>query len=333
MLLYSLACLKVKQYEKIDVSKQHEERQVNMNNEVNSYASVRTDLALERIEINKQALDSVGGVTKEEERKSGVLIVRVEIESDEAVQMLQKPKGTYLTIHVSDFKVPAESFMSEVETVAAEISQLLPCNAVSALVVGLGNSQITPDSLGPKSVSYLFATRHIDDSLKKAIGLEGIRSVSAIAPGVLGQTGIETAEVVSSLVKELSPDVVIVIDALAAKSINRLGTTIQISNTGISPGSGVQNKRKELSKATLGVPVISIGVPMVVDMMTIANDIAKANNSSESSEVLNSEAGTMMVTPREIDVVTEHAAKMVAYAVNKALQPSLTLDTLVSLVG
>ncbi|WMJ23953.1 GPR endopeptidase [Paludicola sp. MB14-C6] len=290
--------------------------------------SIRTDLALERLEINGEITPA--GVTKQEDNKDGMLIVKVNIETDEASKLLNKPKGTYVTFNVSDFKVPSDSFEKEVEIVAKELSSMFPENKNGALIVGLGNSDITPDALGPKAISYTFATRHIDDDLKKAIGLEGICAVSAIAPGVLGQTGIETAEVVASLVKELNPSFVVVIDALAAKSIDRLGTTVQVSNTGISPGSGVQNRRKELSETTLGIPVISVGVPMVVDMTTIAYDLlGEGNQSCKVSD----NGRTMMVTPREIDVVVEHAAKLVAFSINKALQPSLALEDLVALVG
>ncbi len=296
--------------------------------------SIRTDLALERLELNGKITPT--GVKKHEETKQGILIVNVEVETDEAAALLNKPKGQYITFNVSDFKTPSENFMSEVETVAEELSKIFPQNDKGVLIVGLGNSDITPDALGPKAISYMFATRHIDDDLKKSIGLEGIKPVCVIAPGVLGQTGIETAEITASLAKQLKPSFIIVIDALAAKSIERLGTTIQVSNTGISPGSGVQNRRKELSENTLGVPVISIGVPMVVDMTTIAYDLlgeGNPNNSSKSNPIVSDRGRTMMVTPREIDVVIEHAAKMVAYSINKALQPTLSLDDLVALVG
>ncbi len=276
--------------------------------------SIRTDLAIERLEMNGEILPT--GVTKKESENDGVKTIRVEIETDEAENLLQKSKGTYLTFYVSDFKNPTESFLNEVEVVSEQLRTILPKNEKGALIVGLGNSDITPDALGPKTVSYLFATRHIDDALKQAIGLTGISSVCAIAPGVLGQTGIETAEIISSLTKELKPSVVIVVDALAAKSIDRLGTTIQISNTGIAPG--------------LGVPVVSMGVPMVVDMTTIAHDIF---NEEIDNNRMSEKGRTMMVTPREIDVVIEHAAKMVAYAINRALQPTLSLEELVSLVG
>lgn len=290
--------------------------------------SVRTDLALERLEINGEITPT--GVSKEEHQSGTILITNVEIETEEAARLLNKPKGQYLTFNVSDFKVMSESFYNEVQVIADELKLLFPPNDNGVLVVGLGNSDITPDALGPKAVSYIFATRHITGEIKESIGLEGITSVCAIAPGVLGQTGIETAEITASLTNKLKPSFVIVIDALAAKSIDRLGTTIQVSNTGICPGSGVQNKRKELSEATLGVPVFSIGVPMVVDMSTIAHDML--GEQAQTTQV-SDKGRTMMVTPREIDIVIEHAAKMVAHAINKALQPQISIEELVALVG
>lgn len=287
--------------------------------------SIRTDLAAESLELNNK----ISGVTKTQNQSGNVLVIKIEVKTEEAANLLQKSKGEYITFHVSDFKSPTAQFEEEVLIIAKELEEIFPPNEKGVLVVGLGNSEITPDALGPKAISYIFATRHIDDELKKNIGMEGIRSVSAIAPGVLGQTGIESAEVVLSLTKQLSPSFVVVIDALAAKSIDRLGTTVQVSNAGISPGSGVQNARKELNEATLGVPVISVGVPMVVDMTTIAHDMLDGKEQPPISEA----GRTMMVTPREIDVVIEHAAKLVAFAINKALQQSLSITELVSLVG
>lgn len=287
--------------------------------------SIRTDLALEQLELNQNITPT--GIGKTEETRNGVLVIKVEIQSEEASQQLNKPIGTYYTLHVTDFKTTPTSFEDEVAVLAETIVSLLPNEVNNSLVIGLGNSDITPDALGPQAISYLLATRHIDDALKEQIGLSGLKSVCALIPGVLGQTGIESAEFTSAITQQVSPDVVIVIDALAAKSIERLGTTVQISDTGISPGSGVQNKRKELSQSTLGVPVIAIGVPMVVDMATAAQDI------SQNEAIVSEKAQTMMVTPREIDLVIEHAAKLVAHAINKALQPNLSLEEIMALVN
>jgi len=285
----------------------------------------RTDLAVESLDFQKETQ----GVERETFLKNGLEVTRVRILSEEGARRIGKPVGEYLTVDTSDFKSPAPSFAGEVDTVAELLSPLIsraPGKAV--LVVGLGNIQITPDALGPKAVRYTLATRHISRELAGEIGLSGLQPVAAIATGVLGQTGIETAEIVASVAKALEPSCVIVIDALAARSVDRLATTVQISNTGISPGSGVQNRRKELSRETLGVPVLSVGVPMVVDMATVACDML-----GEERAQVSEKGRTMMVTPREIDLAVEHAAKTVAFAINRALQPQLSLEELIELVG
>ena len=289
----------------------------------------RTDLALECLDFAKDITPS--GVLKEDFTQNGIGVTRVKIETEEGARLIGKPMGEYLTVETSNFKTPTADFENEVDAVASLITSLLPANMDgAALVVGLGNRDITPDALGPKAAEYILATRHISTELASEIGLDGLRPVAAMAPGVLGQTGIETAEIVSSVASGLSPSVVIVIDALAAKSVDRLATTVQISNAGIAPGSGVQNTRKELSSHTLGVPVISVGVPMVVDMTTVAYDMLGEGNTSEK---VSDKGRAMMVTPREIDVTVEHAAKTVAFGINRALQPSLSLEVLTGLAG
>ena len=191
------------------------------------------------------------------------------------------------------------------------------------LVVGLGNRDITPDALGPNAINYILATRHISPELAHEIGLDGLTPVSAVATGVLGQTGLETAEIVGAICKQTRPTAVIVIDALACKSLDRLGKTIQMSNTGICPGSGVQNARKELNRKTLNTTVVSIGVPMVVDLRTIVSEITGSSPELQSN---------MMVTPREIDALIEHSSKTIAYSINKCLQPTLDIETIAALV-
>lgn len=285
----------------------------------------RTDLAIESLDFAQETLPA--GIKQHNEEVGDITITTVEISDDASGEQLGKPAGTYITIEPTNFKTVPMSFEEEVETIANKLTELIPKDIKSALVVGLGNSDITPDALGPSVIKYIFATRHISSEISKAAGLGELFSVSAIAPGVLGQTGIETAEVIQSLCKETKPGLVIVIDALASKSIDRLGATIQISNTGISPGSGVLNKRKELSSSTLGTTVISMGVPMVVDLQSIAEDYTgKPVGRSDR-------ASNMMVTPREIDVIIEHAAKTIAYAINKALQPSLGVPDIAALVS
>ena len=292
--------------------------------------AVRTDLAVECLDFAREQLPQ--GVRQENFETHGLTVNRVTVESEEAARLLGKPMGEYLTVGTSDFKHAAASFEAEVEGIAELLAGYVGAaesDGSGVLVVGLGNWQITPDALGPRAAKYLLATRHISRELAEEIGLPGLRPVAVLAAGVLGQTGIESAEIVSAVTGELKPACVIVIDALAARSVDRLATTVQISNTGISPGSGVQNSRKELSERSLGVPVVSIGVPMVVDMATIAADMLGEEEAGPISE----KGRAMMVTPREIDLAVEHAAKTVAFAVNRALQPGLSLEELTGLVG
>lgn len=293
---------------------------------------IRTDLAMETIDEASGRLPN--GVTRKIIRQNGREIHMLRVETEEAAIKINKPIGEYATVQTTDFRGSAVDFCSEIDAIAAILTMYLPKSCKSVLVVGLGNRDITPDALGPLAIESIFVTRHVDDALQKEIGLEGLCGVAAIAPGVLGQTGVESAEIISALVKKLSPDCVLIIDALAAKSVDRLATTVQISTAGISPGSGVQNRRKELTNATLGVPVIAIGVPTVVDMATIATDLLGFDDREENNaNVLSERARTMMVTPREIDLAVGHAAKTIALSINKALQPGLTLDEITALVS
>ncbi len=290
---------------------------------------VRTDLAVETLDFAKEL--SPEGVEKKAFEKDGVEVTQVKIVSETGARLTGKPVGEYLTVETSDFKTPTANFERDVNVIAELLAERIPRSSDQpVLVVGLGNQQITPDALGPKAVEYTLATRHITGELASRIGLEGLQPVAVIAPGVLGQTGIESAEIVASVAASLKPSCVVVIDALAARSVDRLATTVQISDAGINPGSGVQNSRKALSRETLGVPVISVGVPMVVDMTTVAYDMLGEGGESEK---VSDKGRTMMVTPREIDLAIEHAAKTVAFAINRALQPSLTLEELMGLAG
>ena len=291
---------------------------------------VRTDLAVETLDFSRECPPQ--GVSKEVFRQDGLEVTRVRVEDEHGVAVTGKPVGDYLTVDTSDFKSAPPRCEAEVGALAALIRGLLPPGrgGAPALVVGLGNRDITPDALGPKAASYILATRHISKELAAQIGLPGLAPVAVMAAGVMGQTGIETAEITAAVVRALAPSVVIVIDSLASKSVDRLATTVQISNTGISPGSGVQNSRAELSERTLGVPVLSIGVPMVVDMLTVACDML--GDRCDAAQ-LSEKGRAMMVTPREIDLAVEHAAKTVAFAINSALQPTLTLEELMGLAG
>ena len=288
----------------------------------------RTDLALERREILGK--EELTGVFSETEEKDKVRITRIEIKTAEAAEKLSKPIGNYITVEVPPFSDDAEIFDERFSALTEVIKTMLPEKG-TVLVVGLGNISVTPDALGPKSASYILATRHISDELKKAIGFENIRSVASLSPGVLGQTGIETGEIIKGVVDRIKPSAVITVDALASRNLSRLGCTVQLADTGISPGSGVGNTRKRLDEETLGVKVISLGVPTVVDGATLANDLIDKNKSTHYSVI--PESGQMMVTPKEIDLLIERASRLVGMSINCALQPHMTHEEILSLVS
>lgn len=293
--------------------------------------AIRTDLALEAAEPHKHALPK--GVTQSEEKKGKLTVNRVKISDNEAANLIGKAVGDYVTVTVPKFSGAEELSEEEIEAVAEEINAMLPEEGL-ILVVGLGNNDITPDAVGPRTARQILATRHISGEIARQNGFAELRPAAAIAPGVLGQTGIETAEIIKSLSKDLKPAAVIVVDALAARSASRLGNTIQIASSGISPGSGVMNTRKELSQKSLGVPVVSIGIPTVVDATTLASDLLNCDEDAENRRgFFESEGASMMITPREIDVLIGHACKTLSLAINKALQPDMTIEEIGYLVS
>lgn len=294
--------------------------------------SVRSDLALERKELLR---DECTGVSSEENHFGDIKITRITVENDEGSRRIGKPCGTYTTIELPCISQQSENDEDARTALSVELSRLLPKDG-PVLVAGLGNSDITPDALGPKTIEKILATRHISGELSRSIGLGELRPVAAVSPGVLGKTGIETAEILSGIVGRVCPSAVIVIDALASRRLERLGKTVQISNTGIAPGSGVGNRRSEISAASLGVPVISMGVPTVVDALTLAHDILlddddKDDKSEKSGAKVFPSAAEMMVTPREIDTVISGAAQLMALGINCTLHPHLTPEELLLL--
>ncbi len=258
--------------------------------------SVRTDLALEEKERFESDNVEIPGVVLDEEydKETEIRITRVKVETENGAKTMGKPVGVYLTIEAPNMAVPDEDYHREVSIkLSGFIRELiqgreLDTEDLSVLVVGLGNRKVTPAALGPYVADNLCVTRHIVKEYGKyAMGMEHARLVSAIVPGVMGQTGMETLEIVKGVVSETKPDLVIAIDALAARNTRRLNRTIQIADTGIHPGSGVGNHRNGLTKESVGVPVIGIGVPTVVDAATIANDtMENLINALESSEML-----------------------------------------------
>lgn len=276
----------------------------------------RTDLALERREL---IADSVpDGVDFEEQIEEKAKITRIKIRTEEGSRALCKPCGSYVTLEIEPPSLNPNESEAEIELLARELSALIPQKGC-VLVAGLGNHNITPDAIGPKTVESTLSTRHVADAMPQF----EFRSVAAIAPGVMGQTGIETGDVIRSVCSEIDAACVIAVDALASMSTHRLGCTIQICDTGISPGSGVGNKRAELSRNTLGVPVVAIGVPTVVDAHTIVSDaLGKEAVADERS------LKGLMVTPREIDSLVEGVSKVLALGIGRALQPSLSVSDL-----
>lgn len=286
-----------------------------------SRQNIRTDLAMENPALEKPNLPGIESFVEEVE---DVKITTIHIKNKDGEKILSKPQGKYITLEIDAIKGFSDHLKTETEVFSKQLQSLLPPQGL-VLVVGLGNADVTPDAVGPQTVDGLLATRHLSKS-KDVGGLENLRPVAAVAPGVLGQTGVETAEITQALCKKINPAAVVVVDALAAREVRRLGNTIQISNTGIEPGSGVQNSRKELSAATLGIPVIAIGVPTVVDMGTIVYDLTEGKTQKAIYQ-----AEQMMVTPREIDRMIAKSAKILSLGINCALQPLLSYDDILSL--
>lgn len=318
--------------------------------------NIRTDLAIESHEMmdNSSEGSNISGVKVDvdEDFENQILTTWVEVLNEQGAQEMGKPIGKYVTIESQAMKendVFAEEII--VDTLAEKLIKLRDLDKNDTiLIVGLGNWNVTPDALGPKVVSKVLVTRHILESLPEQID-ESVRTVCAISPGVMGLTGIETGEIVKGIVEKVKPDLVIAIDALAARKSSRINTTIQMSDTGIAPGAGVHNNRMMLNEDSLGVPVIAIGVPTVVDAATLVNDTMDimlqemskdADKGSEFytmlasleseekygliKEVLNPYVGNMFVTPKDVDAVIERLAKIIANALNVALHPGIDSD-------
>ena len=305
---------------------------------------IRTDLALETQEKMQEDHVELKGVRFLEEKLSPNLTVStVVIETENGAKTMGKPKGTYITIEAADMDEEDKDYHREVsEQLARVIRQLvrLQKESLSVLIAGLGNREVTPDALGPGVVDNLFITRHVVKEYGKyAFGKQTVNRISSIVPGVMAQTGMETQEIIHSIVKETKPDMILVIDALAARSSKRLNRTIQISDAGIHPGAGVGNHRSVITKETMGIPVIAIGVPTVVDAATIVNDtmenfiaaletsenlkgvgvVLQGYNSAEKYELVKEliapHLNGMFVTPKDID----ETIRRISYTVSEAL--------------
>lgn len=278
----------------------------------------RTDLAVERV----AEPDMPEGITMTR-RGDAFQVTEIVIDSDEHGAAIGRGKGRYLTLERIEPNRSGSALQAQTEELAAELRTFLPADDAPVLIAGLGNADITPDALGPQTAGLVLATRHLRhelaDNEPDTAFLRGLRQVSVLANGVLGQTGIETAELIAALQDMVRPACIVAVDALACSALERLGTTIQISDAGISPGSGVQNRRAELSARTLGIPVIAVGVPTVVDLHTIVTQAV-----GEDAQPALSDFPNMMVTPRDIDRLTHHAARLIAMSLNLALHPQFT---------
>ena len=318
--------------------------------------NIRTDLAIEAAVLyNKtpEDIEKLDGIKVTTEEIESVKITRVEVTNKNGEEAIGKKIGNYITIESPKIRENDENaFKATSVALAEELKKILKLKKDSTvLAVGLGNWNVTPDALGPKVISNLLITRHLFEYVPEYLD-DGTRPVCAISPGVLGLTGIETSEITKGIVDMIKPDVIIAIDALASRKTDRISTTIQIADTGITPGSGIGNKRKSLDESYLGVPVIAIGVPTVVDAATVANDtiellikniskyaksdsvmnqIADGFNSEHRypliKEVLTPYVGELIVTPKEVDGIIEEVSKIIANGINDAVLGESGLST------
>lgn len=307
----------------------------------------RTDLATERTEIYKKTEGIEGAIngieTQKKDINDKISVEIVKIINEEGERAIGKPKGIYTTIDIKGLKIAQEDEINQsAQVLSEELKNIIESHIDKQgeiLIVGLGNETVTPDALGPKTINEIEVTRHFINYMPQYVK-EGTRMVSAISPGVLGTTGIETVEILQGVVQNTKPKLVILIDALASRSIERISSTIQISDTGIVPGAGVGNTRKEISEKTLGVPVVAIGIPTVVELATLISEgidifIERLQEKAESNDYLNKlqqndkyeevkEAlnigdYNMIVTPKEIDGLIENMKEIVSQGINLAM--------------
>lgn len=292
--------------------------------------SKRTDLAVEARELwseSAQKQTELEGVEARDKTIEGFQVTTVKILNAKGEQELGKPIGTYVTIDLNSLiQREDNAFNRGVTALSSELSSMLKISKNDTiLVVGLGNKEITPDAIGPETVRHTMVTRHLVEKLPEHFG--AMRKVSALESGVLGTTGIESAELIRAVTEKLKPDCVLVVDALASRNLSRVCSTIQIADTGIVPGSGVGNSRAQINRETLGVPVIAIGVPTVVDAGTLAADLVEqAGVTDFNRDEFNRLGGSMIVTPKEIDKNITDISKLLGYGINLALHQDMNID-------
>ena len=288
--------------------------------------SKRTDLAIESA-TSICSVAPIEGIIKKVDfyEREQIEITEISVESQKASEILDRPIGKYITLENVEgcFSLYSDLYNEQVELLAKQLKKLIPEETEKIMVVGLGNTGITPDSLGPVSADKIFATRHIK-RLAKDIDTSDLKEITVVKTGVMAQTGLESSEYVKAVINQTEPQLVVAIDALACSDISHLGTTIQLTDTGISPGSGVENARKELSAKTLGIPCIAVGVPTVADMNTLAEAMCEGD--------VNSEFNGMIVTPKSIDNLIIRTASIISTAMNRVFHPTLTDEEITSLI-
>lgn len=288
--------------------------------------SKRTDLAIESA-TSICSVAPIEGIIKKVDfyEREQIEITEISVESQKASEILDRPIGKYITLENVEgcFSLYSDLYNEQVELLAKQLKKLIPEETEKIMVVGLGNTGITPDSLGPVSADKIFATRHIK-RLAKDIDTSDLKEITVVKTGVMAQTGLESSEYVKAVIKQTEPQLVVAVDALACSDISHLGTTIQLTDTGISPGSGVENARKELSAKTLGIPCIAVGVPTVADMNTLAEAMCEGD--------VNSEFNGMIVTPKSIDNLIIRTASIISTAMNRVFHPTLTDEEITSLI-
>ena len=290
--------------------------------------NTRTDLASEAREVLQESAKKtteLRGVSADDAETEGFRVSRVKILNEEGAKTLGKPVGSYTTVELQGIsRRDADIFPRAIRAVSKELKALLPEKCGCVLVAGLGNRGITPDAIGSSAISHIMVTRHLVDTLPDVFGK--MRPVSAVAPGVLGMTGVESSEIIKGVVKSVSPDCIIVIDALASMRLERLCKTVQITDTGIIPGSGVGNARSAINKKTMGIPVIAIGVPTVVNIATIIEGFAENSGIEIPKSALNDYSERLLVTPKDIDVHIADMGRILGYAINCAMHEGITIE-------
>lgn len=299
-------------------------------------ANIRTDLVYETMESAAEQ-GTIDGIISQDEENGNIRINRITIETEAAAMRLSKKPGRYVTVFCDHLlEADGEDLIKLLETVGREIRTLLGDKAQGTLlVVGLGNDSVTPDALGPYTVDNVVVSRHIKSSMQKLYEELKLGDVAAVTPGVLGQTGVESFEIIKGLADRINPAAIIAIDSLMARKMERLASTVQLSDTGIVPGSGLNNNRSEISESTMGMPVISMGIPMVIDASTLAKDMLK--DEEKADETIRSNLTPfekeLIVTPKQIDAIAKKSGKVLGYSINKAMHQSLTIEDMNSFLA